>query len=544
MKTDLQIQDEATLLPIETIAKKLSLKKDDLYFYGKHMAKLEQLPKKAKGKLILVTAINPTKAGEGKTTVAIGLADAFAALGKKAALALREPSLGPVFGIKGGAAGGGYAQVAPMQEINLHFTGDMHAITSANNLLCSMIDNHIHWGNQLGIDTIAFKRCVDLNDRALRNVSVGGGYIERQDNFTITAASEIMAILCLATDANDLATRLGNIVVGHTKDEQPITAKQIGADGAMMVLLKDATKPNLVQTLEGTPAFVHGGPFANIAHGCNSIIATKTALGLADYVVTEAGFGADLGAEKFLSIKCSKAGISPSAVVLIASIRALKALGGKQDNLAQEDFIALKKGLENLKKHISNIKTEFNLPCVVTINSFSTDTNKENDIVYDFCKAQNVSCAKTTCFVDGGKGSLELAKLVLDVIDKSSNDFTPLYNINSTLKGKIHAVATKIYGAENVEYSDKALKSIAKFNRPEYKNFAICVAKTQYSLSDDATLLGAPKGFNLKVRDIELRAGAGYFVILCGDMLLMPALSKAPAALNMRVIDNKIEGLF
>jgi len=543
MKTDIQIQQEAKFLPIEKLAKKLALKKEDLYFYGPLMAKVEVKPKAQKGKLILVSAINPTKAGEGKTTIAIGLADALTHLGKKAALALREPSLGPVFGIKGGATGGGFSQVAPMEQINLHFTGDMHAITAANNLLSAMIDNHIHWGNDLKIDTIAFKRCVDLNDRALRNVSVGGGYIQRRDNFTITAASEIMAILCLASDADDLLVRLGRIVIGYTKGNNSITAKDLGADGAMAVLLKDAIKPNLVQTLEGTAALIHGGPFANIAHGCNSIIATKTALGLADFVVTEAGFGADLGAEKFLNIKCREANITPNAVVMVASIRALKALGGKEGDLGAIDMAALEAGCKNLQKHVENMRIEFGLPCVVAINSFYTDTAVELDFLKNFCRLIEAPYAESKCFVNGGKGSVELAEIVLKAID-AKNNFKNTYELTDSLKEKIEAVALKVYGANGVDFSDTALNSIEKFNDPKYSKFPICIAKTQYSLSDSAKLLGAPKDFKITVRDIELRAGAGFFVVLCGDMLLMPALSKAPAALGMRVVDGKVEGLF
>jgi len=543
MKTDIQIANEAKLLPIEKVAAKLGVKKSELYMYGPAMAKLTSSPRKAKGKLILVTAVNPTSAGEGKTTMAIGLADALSQIGKKTCLALREPSLGPVFGIKGGAAGGGYAQVVPMQEINLHFTGDMHAITSANNLLSSMIDNHIHWGNELGIDTVTFQRCLDLNDRALRHVKVGGGYIERADCFTITAASEIMAILCLAADADDLAVRLGQIVAGYTKNGVPVTARQLGADGAMAVLLKDAAKPNLVQTLEGTPCVAHGGPFANIAHGCNSIIATKTALGLSDYTVTEAGFGADLGAEKFLNIKCRAANLKPDAVVVVATIRALKALGGKTGSLSEADISALEKGAENLKKHIENMRGEFGLPVVVCINAFYADTADEIKFVRSVCKGLGVACEESRCFIEGAKGSVDLAKAVVAACGKSGN-FTFTYKADAPIKEKIEAVAVKIYGADKVEFSQTALDSMDKFNRPEYRDYPICIAKTQYSLSDNPKLLGAPAGFKLSVRDIELRAGARIFVVLAGDMLLMPALSKTPAALGMRVADGKIEGLF
>jgi len=544
MKTDIQIQDEATLLPIATVAKGLKLKSSYLSPFGYHMAKIEAKPKKQKGKLIFVSAVNPTSAGEGKTTVAIGLADAIKQLDKSVALALREPSVGPVFGIKGGAAGGGYAQIAPMQEINLHFTGDMHAITSANNLLCAMIDNHIHWGNDLGIDIITFKRCLDLNDRALRNVRVGGGYIERDDNFTITAASEIMAILCLAADEADLIVRLGQIVIGYKDDGTAITAKDLKADGAMAVLLKDAIKPNLVQTLEGTAAFVHGGPFANIAHGCNSIIATKTALGLADYVVTEAGFGADLGAEKFLNIKCRQAMLKPSCVVLVASIRALKALGGKTGDLTQVDMSALKEGSSNLIKHIDNMRQHFCLNCVVAINSFYTDTAEETAYIKELCTNIGVVCEESRCFINGGKGSIALAKAVLETCEKQPSKLNLTYEASDTLKHKIESVAKNIYGADGVLFSEKALESINKFANNDYAQFPICIAKTQYSLSDNKELLGAPTNFKITVRDVELRAGARFFVILCGDVLLMPALSKNPAALNMKVTDGKIEGLF
>jgi len=544
MKTDLEIQQETTLLPIERVAEKAGIYKAQLSPYGNFMAKVLPMPSKKVGKLVLVTAINPTAAGEGKTTVAIGLGDALKKIGTKVCLALREPSLGPVFGIKGGATGGGYAQVGPMEEINLHFTGDMHAITSANNLLCSMIDNHIYWGLEPKIRKVSFKRCLDMNDRALRAVEVGKTSKARQESFTITAASEIMAILCLANDEKDLIDRLEKIAVGTSDTGAIVTAKDIGAVGAMAILLKEVLKPNLVQTLEGTPALIHGGPFANIAHGCNSIIATKTALGVANVVVTEAGFGADLGAEKFLNIKCRSANIEPNCVVIVASLKALKALGGKTGDLSKPDRHALIYGSKNLEKHISNIHDHFGLECVVAINSYHTDTQEEVAIVKDMCSQLGVPCEMAASFANGAKGSLNLAKSVMQVIKKPSN-FKFSYSPNDTIKQKIETIATKIYGADRVEYSKEALSAIVRFSEnPEFASYPICIAKTQYSLSDNPKLLAAPEGFAIKVKDIELRAGAKMLVVICGDMLLMPALSKAPSALGMKLTDGKVEGLF
>ena len=544
MKTDIEIANEAKLLSIEAVAKTVDIAKKELRCYGNYMAKLLEKPKKAGAKLILVSAINPTAGGEGKTTISIGLADALQKTGRKACLALREPSLGPVFGVKGGAAGGGYAQIAPMDDINLHFTGDLHAITSANNLLAAMIDNHIFWGNALRIRTVEWRRCMDMNDRALRNTVAGlGGYGAREDGFDITAASEVMAALCLSNDENDLLIRLGKLVIGYDYDGLPVTAKDLKADGAMAVLLKDAIKPNLVQTLGGTPAFVHGGPFANIAHGCNSVIATRSALGCADYVVTEAGFGADLGAEKFLDIKCRVAGLKPDAVVIVATLRALKALGGKKADLTEMDADALQKGLPNLIKHVENIRTVFGLPCVVAVNKFGGDSEEEILLVKNACTKVGATAETAESFALGGAGGIALAEAVVKAAAEKS-DLRFCYETNAPLAEKIAAVATKIYGADGVKFLPKAIKAIERFSDAEYADFPVCIAKTQYSLSDNPELMGRPSGFTVTVRDIKLRAGAGFFVALAGDILLMPGLSKKPNAESMEIRGGVIKGLF
>ena len=557
MKTDIQIATEAKMLPITDIAANLNIKDDELELYGKYKAKindafLERMKSKPNGKLILVTAINPTPAGEGKTTTSVGLGMAMNKIGKNAIIALREPSLGPVFGVKGGAAGGGYAQVVPMDDINLHFTGDFHAITAANNLLCAIIDNHLQQGNELGIDQrrILFPRVTDTNDRALRNITVGLGSkvdgIPRQDHFMITVASEIMAILCLAESLSDLKTRLGNILVAYTYAGEPVYCRDLNANGAMAVLLKDAIKPNLVQTLENTPALIHGGPFANIAHGCNSIRATKLALKLADYAITEAGFGADLGAEKFLDIKCRKAGLSPSAVVLVATVRALKYNGGiSKDKLAEENVEALRAGSVNLEAHIDNIK-KYGLPVVVAINRFGTDTEAELDVIRDICDKKSVDFALSEVFAKGGDGGVELARKVVAACEKPSN-FKFIYDDDTSIKDKINAVATKIYGADGVKYDASALKNIADIEALDHKysKFPICVAKTQYSLSDDPTKLGRPNGFTLTVREVKLSAGAEFIVVLTGAIMTMPGLPKNPAAYSIDVDDDgNITGLF
>ena len=557
MKTDIQIATEAKMLPIKDIAAKLDITDDELELYGKYKAKinddfLARMKDKPNGKLILVTAINPTPAGEGKTTTSVGLGMAMSKIGKNAIIALREPSLGPVFGVKGGAAGGGYAQVVPMDDINLHFTGDFHAITAANNLLCAIIDNHLQQGNELGIDQrrILFPRVTDTNDRALRNITVGLGSkvdgIPRQDHFMITVASEIMAILCLAESLSDLKERLGNILVAYTYDNKPVYCRDLNANGAMAVLLKDAIKPNLVQTLENTPALIHGGPFANIAHGCNSVRATKLALKLADYAITEAGFGADLGAEKFLDIKCRKAGLAPSAVVLVATVRALKYNGGiPKDKLAEENLEALRAGSVNLEAHIDNL-SGFGLPVVVAINRFGTDTEAELDIIRDICERKGVDFALSEVFAKGGEGGIELAQKVVEACEKKS-DFRFMYDDNMSIKEKINAVATKIYGADSVKYDAAALKTIAEIEAldEKYSKFPICVAKTQYSLSDDPTKLGRPEGFTLTVREIKLSAGAGFIVVLTGAIMTMPGLPKKPAAYSIDVDDDgNITGLF
>lgn len=554
-KSDIEIAQEAELYEIEKVAETIGLNKDELELYGRYKAKISdeyisRVKDNPDGKLILVTAINPTPAGEGKTTTTVGLGQAFGKLGKKAIIALREPSLGPCFGVKGGAAGGGYAQVVPMEDLNLHFTGDFHAITSANNLLAALLDNHIQQGNALNIDTrqIIWKRCVDMNDRVLRNVVVGlgaktDGYV-REDHFVITVASEIMAILCLANDMDDLKDRLSKIIVAYDVAGKPVTAKDLNAVGAMAALLKDALKPNLIQTLEHTPALVHGGPFANIAHGCNSVRATKTALKIADYCITEAGFGADLGAEKFLDIKCRKSGLKPDAVVLVATIRALKYNGGvKKENLNTENLDALKVGITNLEKHISNLQ-KYGVPVVVTLNAFVTDTDAEMDFVKKFCEERGASFALSKVWEFGGDGGIDLANKVLEALEKPSN-FKPLYADDLSLTEKINTIAKEIYGADGVDILPSAAKKIAKIEELGFGNLPVCVAKTQYSLSDDPTKLGRPQNFNISVRDAYVSAGAGFVVMLTGDVMTMPGLPKAPAAFNIDVnSDGKITGLF
>ena len=557
MKTDIQIAQEAVMLPITQIAERLGITDDELELYGKYKAKindafLKRTESRPNGKLVLVTAINPTPAGEGKTTTSVGLGMAMNKLGKNTVIALREPSLGPVFGVKGGAAGGGYAQVVPMEDINLHFTGDFHAITAANNLLCAMIDNHLQQGNELGIDQrrIVFSRVTDTNDRALRNITVGLGTrvdgIPRQDHFMITVASEIMAILCLAESIDDLKNRLGNILVAYKYDGSPVFARDLCAHGSMAALLKDAIKPNLVQTLENTPAIIHGGPFANIAHGCNSVRATKLALKLGDYAITEAGFGADLGAEKFLDIKCRKAGLTPDAVVLVATVRALKYNGGvAKPDLANENLEALKKGAVNLEAHIDNLR-KFGLPVVVAINRFGTDTDAELDYIREICTQKGADFALSEVFAKGGEGGLELAEKVIAACEKDK-DFTFMYESDMSIKDKIAAVATKIYGASDVKYDAAASKTIADIEAldPRYSTFPVCMAKTQYSLSDDATKLGRPEGFTLTVREVKLSAGAEFIVVLTGAIMTMPGLPKRPAAVNIDVDnDGNITGLF
>ncbi len=556
MKSDIQIAQEATMLPIKEVAASIGIEEDDLELYGKYKAKIsDELIEKSKnnpdGKLILVTAINPTPAGEGKTTTSVGLGQAFGKLGKKALIALREPSLGPCFGIKGGAAGGGYAQVVPMEDLNLHFTGDFHAITSANNLLAALLDNHIQQGNELGIDPrqIVWKRCLDMNDRVLRNVVVGLGSkmdgMVREDHFVITVASEIMAILCLADDMNDLKRRLGRIIVAYTFDGKPVTAEDLQAVGSMAALLKDALKPNLIQTLEHTPAIVHGGPFANIAHGCNSVRATKTALKLADYVITEAGFGADLGAEKFFDIKCRKAGLHPDAVVLVATIRALKYNGGvPKDQLSEENLDALKKGIVNLEKHIENLQ-KYGVPVVVTLNSFITDTNAETDFVEQFCKERGCEFALSEVWEKGGEGGIALANKVLETLETKESNFKLLYDDDLSLKEKIETVAREIYGADGVTYSAAAEKELKRITDLGMDKFPVCMAKTQYSLSDDAKKLGRPSGFTINVREVYVSAGAGFVVAINGSIMTMPGLPKKPAAYQIDVDDNGvITGLF
>lgn len=556
MKTDIQIAQEATMLPIKDVAASIGIKEDDLELYGKYKAKISdelinRTKKNPDGKLILVTAINPTPAGEGKTTTSVGLGEAFGRLGKKALIALREPSLGPCFGIKGGAAGGGYAQVVPMEDLNLHFTGDFHAITSANNLLAALLDNHIQQGNELGIDPrqIVWKRCMDMNDRVLRNIVVGLGSkmdgMVREDHFVITVASEIMAILCLADDMADLKKRLGRIIVAYTFDGKPVTADDLQATGSMAALLKDALKPNLIQTLEHTPAIVHGGPFANIAHGCNSVRATKTALKLADYVITEAGFGADLGAEKFFDIKCRMAGLKPDAVVLVATIRALKYNGGvPKDELSSENLDALKAGIVNLEKHIENLH-KFGVPVVVTLNSFVTDPKAETDFVEQFCKERGCEFALSEVWEKGGEGGIDLANKVLETIEHKESNFKVLYDDSLSLKEKIETVAKEIYGADGVTYSPAAERELKRITDLGMGDFPVCMAKTQYSLSDDAKKLGRPSGFKINVREVYASAGAGFVVAVNGSIMTMPGLSKKPAAYGIDVDDNGvITGLF
>ncbi len=555
MLTDIEIAQQAKLLPITQIAEKLNINEEELEPYGCYKAKLsddlmDRLADKPDGKLILVTAINPTPAGEGKTTTTAGLGQAMAKIGKNAIIALREPSLGPVFGIKGGAAGGGYAQVLPMEDINLHFTGDMHAITSANNLCCALLDNHIQQGNELQIDQrrILIKRCLDMNDRALRNVVVGlGGKMQgvpREDHFIITVASEVMAILCLANDIDDLKKRLGNILVAYNYKGEPVYARDLKAEGAMTALLKDAIKPNLVQTLEGTPAVMHGGPFANIAHGCNSVRATKLALKLADYCITEAGFGSDLGAEKFLDIKCRYAGLKPNAIVVVATCRALKYNAGiSKAECGEVNLEALKKGIVNLGVHIENMR-KYNVPVVVAINRFLTDSQEELDYIKQYCTEKGADFALSDVFANGGDGGVELAKKVCEAVEKPS-DFEPIYSLDLTIKEKINAIATKIYGAKDVAYTTAAEKAIKEIEALGGNKLPVCIAKTQYSLSDNPDLLGAPKDFTITVRNVTLSNGAGFVVVLTGDIMTMPGLPKVPAANSIDVTDdNKIVGLF
>lgn len=556
MKNDLQISQETELEPIVEVASKLDLKEDDLELYGKYKAKINfsginRSKDNAEGHLILVTSINPTPAGEGKSTITVGLGDALNKINKKSVIALREPSLGPVMGIKGGAAGGGYAQVLPMEDINLHFTGDMHAITTANNALSALLDNHIHQGNELNIDArrVIWKRVVDLNDRELRKVIVGlGGPIQgvpREDGFDITVASEIMAILCLAADLEDLKARLARIVVGYTFDRQPVTAGDLKAEGALALLLKDAIKPNLVQTIYGTPAFVHGGPFANIAHGCNSILATKTALRLADYVVTEAGFGADLGGEKFLDIKVPNLKKAPDAVVIVATVRALKMHGGmKKDELKNENLDALKVGFANLKRHIRNME-QYQLPVIVAINEFVTDTDNELTLLELLCENQGILAKRASVWADGAEGGVDLAKAVVRLIDRKEANYKPLYRLEETIQEKTETIVKKIYGGNGVVFSKKAQKQIEEFTKNGWDKLPICMAKTQYSFSDDPSLLGAPEDFTITIREIIPKLGAGFLVALTGDVMTMPGLPKKPAALNMDVTnDGEVLGLF
>ena len=556
MKSDIEIAMEADLLPIQQVAEKLDITMDDLDLYGKYKAKItddlwDQIKDRPNGKLILVTAINPTPAGEGKTTTTVGLGQAMDKIGKKAIIALREPSLGPCFGLKGGAAGGGYAQVVTMDELNLHFTGDFHAITSANNLLAAMLDNHIQQGNALHIDPkqIVWKRCVDMNDRVLRNITIGLGRkvdgVTREDHFIITVASEIMAILCLADNMKDLKERLGRIIVAYNYDGEPVTAKEINAVGAMAALLKEALKPNLIQTLEHTPALVHGGPFANIAHGCNSVRATKTALKLADYTITEAGFGADLGAEKFFDIKCRMAGLKPDAVVLVATVRALKYNGGvKKEDLGAENLEALKKGIVNLEKHIENV-SKYGVPCVVTLNQFVTDTEAELNYVKQFCEERGCEFALSQVWEKGGEGGIELANKVIDTIENKESNFHCLYEDSKSLREKIETIAKEIYGAKEVVYDKAVEKELARLEKLGFGTMPVCMAKNQYSLSDDPTLLGRPKDFTIHIREVYVSAGAGFVVAITGTVMTMPGLPKVPAAEGIDVDDNgQITGLF
>ncbi len=556
MKTDIQIAQEAVMEPITKVAESLQIKADELELYGKYKAKisdeyLAEIASGADGKLILVTAINPTPAGEGKTTTSVGLGQAFGRLGKKAVIALREPSLGPCFGIKGGAAGGGYAQVVPMEDLNLHFTGDFHAITSANNLLAALLDNHIQQGNALKIDSrqVVWKRCLDMNDRVLRNVVVGLGAktdgTVREDHFVITVASEIMAILCLASDMEDLKERLGRIVVAYNYEGQPVTAEELQAVGAMAALLKDAMKPNLIQTLEHTPALIHGGPFANIAHGCNSVRATKAALKMADYVITEAGFGADLGAEKFFDIKCRIAGLKPDAVVLVATVRALKYNGGvSKPQLGNEDLPALKKGIVNLEKHIENLQ-KYKIPVVVTLNSFITDTEAETAYVKQFCEERGCEFAISQVWEKGGEGGILLAEKVLETLENKESNFELLYPDEISLAEKIETVSREIYGAEGVTYSAQAQKQLQKLEELGFGKLPVCMAKTQYSLSDDPALLGRPENFKVNVREVYVSAGAGFIVVLTGAVMTMPGLPAQPAAFGIDINEEgRITGLF
>ena len=556
MKSDIQIAQEAVLAPIGEVAEKLDIKEDELEYYGKYKAKIssdiwERVKDNDDGKLILVTAINPTPAGEGKTTTSVGLGEAFNRLGKKAVIALREPSLGPCFGIKVGAAGGGYAQVVPMEDLNLHFTGDFHAITSANNLLAALLDNHIQQGNILGIDSdrIVWKRCIDMNDRVLRNIVVGLGKktdgVVRQDHFVITVASEIMAILCLAENMKDLKQRLGKIIVAYTYEDKPVTADDIQATGAMAALLKDAIKPNLIQTLEHTPALVHGGPFANIAHGCNSVMATKIGLKLADYCITEVGFGADLGAEKFFDIKCRMSGLKPDAAVLVATICALKYNGGvPKDELANENMEALKLGIVNLEKHIENIQ-QFGVPVVVTLNKFASDSDDELKYVKEFCIKHNCEFALSEVWEKGGEGGIDLANKVIETINNKKSDFHNIYKEETSLTEKIETIADKIYGANGVEYDVQAKKQLAKITELGFGNLPVCMAKTQFSFSDDPKLLGRPKNFKIHVREVYVSAGAGFVVVLTGSVMTLPGLPKKPAAYGIDVDDDGIiTGLF
>lgn len=554
--TDIEIARNAEIRPIREIAKALGMDEDDLELYGKYKAKiseeyLQKIQDRPDGKLVLVTAINPTPAGEGKTTISIGLADALSRLGKKTVAALREPSLGPCFGVKGGAAGGGYAQVIPMEDLNLHFTGDFHAITSANNLLAAAIDNHLHFGNALRMDPtrIVWKRCMDMNDRSLRNITIGlGGKLNgpvREDHFVITAASEIMAVLCLASDMEDLRERLSRMVVAYNYDNEPVTAGELKVVGSMLALLKDAMQPNLMQTLEHTPVLVHGGPFANIAHGCNSVRATRAALKLGDIVVTEAGFGADLGAEKFLDIKCRAAGLTPDAAVIVATVQALKYNGGvPKAELKAENLEALRKGLVNLGKHIENLQ-KFGVPAVVAINAFVSDTEAEHQIIENFCKEHDCEFALATVWADGGAGGQALAEKVLATIEKKPTQYHPLYGLEQSLTGKIETVAREIYGADGVEYAPAARKALTNLEKLGFGNLPICVAKTQYSLSDDQHKLGRPENFTITVRDAYVSAGAGFVVVLTGEIIQMPGLPRVPAAENIDVnADGVIDGLF
>lgn len=556
MKSDIKIAQEAVLAPIGEVAAKLDIKEDELECYGKYKAKLssdiwERVKDNKDGKLILVTAINPTPAGEGKTTTSVGLGEAFNRLNKKAVIALREPSLGPCFGIKGGAAGGGYAQVVPMEDLNLHFTGDFHAITSANNLLAALLDNHIQQGNILGIDPerIVWKRCIDMNDRVLRNIVVGLGKktdgVVRQDHFVITVASEIMAILCLAENMKDLKQRLGKIIVAYTYEDKPVTADDIQATGAMAALLKDAVKPNLIQTLEHTPALVHGGPFANIAHGCNSVAATRIGLKLADYCITEAGFGADLGAEKFFDIKCRMSGLKPDVAVLVATVRALKYNGGvPKDDIAAPDIEALKSGIVNLEKHIENIQ-QFGVPVVVTLNKFASDSEEELAYVKDFCIGHNCEFALSEVWEKGGEGGIELANKVIETLENKKSDFHTIYNNEASLTEKIETIAEKIYGAVGVEYDTQAAKQLKRLTELGFGSFPVCMAKTQFSFSDDPKLLGRPENFKIHVREVYVSAGAGFVVVLTGSVMTLPGLPKKPAAYGIDVDDNGvITGLF